>query len=238
MSYVVQVRDAALGFVELGGWVVALLLVLSVVSGAVALWKLWQLHAFGVGRHAPLLAAIAANDEGQTARAFTLARTAPSHLGPLLVLALQAKEARERLYTMAEARLARLEAGGRLLDFVAQTAPLLGLFGTVLGMIDAFRAMQVAGQDVDPSILAGGIWVALMTTAAGLAVAMPLTAVLSWFDGRMARERRMAEVLIEGALQPGLEMPGLAGQSLAGPNPAGPNPAGQGAQGRKGAARA
>ena len=60
-----------------------------------------------------------------------------------------------------------LEGGFRLLDTIGQTAPLLGLFGTVLGMIDAFQALQEAGQAVDPSLLAGGIWVALLTTAAG-----------------------------------------------------------------------
>lgn len=204
MIHLIQARDAVLGLVDLGGWVVALIMALSVLSGAVVLWKLWQFRAAGVGRHAPLLAALAAADAGEKARALALAQATPSHLGPVLALALQAQDARARIYTYAETRLARLESGFRLLDAVAQTAPLLGLFGTVLGMIDAFRAMQAAGQSVDPSVLAGGIWVALMTTAAGLAVAMPLAAILSWFEGRMAGERRLAEVLIEGALHPGL----------------------------------
>lgn len=53
-------------------------------------------------------------------------------------------------------RFARLESGFRLLDSVAQLAPLLGLFGTVLGMISAFQALQAAGAQVDPSVLAGG----------------------------------------------------------------------------------
>lgn len=205
MIHVYQARDALLAFVDLGGWVVALIMALSVLSGAVVLWKLWQFYDASVGRHAPLIAALAASDAGQHTRAITLAEAAQSHLGPVLALALRAPDARERLYTFAEARLARLEGGFRLLDAVAQTAPLLGLFGTVLGMIAAFRTMQEAGQNVDPSMLAGGIWVALMTTAAGLAVAMPLTAILSWFEGRMASERRMAEMLIEGALRPGLD---------------------------------
>ncbi|WP_439507261.1 MotA/TolQ/ExbB proton channel family protein [Yoonia sp.] len=204
MIHLYQARDALAAFIDLGGWVVALIIALSVLSGAVVLWKLAQFYTAGVGRHAPLLAALAASDAGQQARALALAEAAPSHLAPVLALALQARDARERLYTLAEARLARLEAGFRLLDAVAQTAPLLGLFGTVLGMIAAFRAMQDAGQSVDPSVLAGGIWVALMTTAAGLAVAMPLSAILSWLEGRMAHERRMAEALIEGALRPGL----------------------------------
>lgn len=207
MIHLYQARDAILGFVDLGGWVVALIIALSVLSGAVVLWKLWQFYRAGVGRHAPLMAALAASDAGQPTRAIALAEAAPSHLGSVLALALQATDARDRLYSYAETRLARLEGGFRLLDAVAQTAPLLGLFGTVLGMIDAFRAMQEAGQNVDPSVLAGGIWVALMTTAAGLAVAMPLSAILSWLESRMAGERRMAEALIEGALRPGLTVP-------------------------------
>jgi biopolymer transport protein ExbB len=190
---------------------VAVILGLSVVAGAVVLWKVVQFRALGVGRHGGLIAAMGASDAGARTRAMALADAAPSHLGPLLALALRAGTGRERLYALAEARLARLETGFRLLDAVAQTAPLLGLFGTVLGMIDAFRAMQAAGQDVDPSVLAGGIWVALMTTAAGLAVAMPLTAVLSWLEGRVAAERRLAEALIEGALAPGLTEETLAG---------------------------
>ncbi|MDO8885178.1 MotA/TolQ/ExbB proton channel family protein [Pseudotabrizicola sp.] len=206
MIHLMEARDALVGLIRLGGPVVALILALSVLAGAVVLCKLWQFRAAGVGRHTGLKAAITAQDAGQHTRARALAEAAPSHLSPLLAEALQAQSAatRDRLYTLAEDRLARLETGFRLLDTIAQVAPLLGLFGTVLGMIDAFRAMQGAGQAVDPSVLAGGIWVALMTTAAGLAVAMPVSALLAWLEQRMAAERRMATALIEAALCPGL----------------------------------
>ncbi|TGD42665.1 MotA/TolQ/ExbB proton channel family protein [Pseudotabrizicola sediminis] len=206
MIHLIVARDALRALIALGGPVVALILALSVLAGAVVLWKLWQFRAAGVGRHAGLNAAIAAHDAGQHNRARALAEAAPSHLAPLLSEALQAQSAdvRDRLYTLAEDRLARLESGFRLLDTVAQIAPLLGLFGTVLGMIDAFRAMQGAGAAVDPSVLAGGIWVALMTTAAGLAVAMPVSALLSWLESRMGSERRMAGMVIEAALCPGM----------------------------------
>ena len=206
MIHLYEARDALRGLIDLGGPVVALILALSVLAGAVVLWKLWQFRAAGVGRHSGLEAAIAAHDAGQNSRARALAEASPSHLAPLLAEALQAQgtDARDRLYTLAEDRLARLESGFRLLDTVAQIAPLLGLFGTVLGMIDAFRAMQGAGAAVDPSVLAGGIWVALMTTAAGLAVAMPVSALLSWLESRMAAERRMAGTVIEAALCPGM----------------------------------
>lgn len=60
-------------------------------------------------------------------------------------------------------------------------------------MIEAFQSLQAAGSQVDPSLLAGGIWVALLTTAVGLGVAMPTSVVLSWLESRMASERVLAE---------------------------------------------
>ncbi len=69
-------------------------------------------------------------------------------------------------------------------------------------MIEAFQALQSAGAQVDPSLLAGGIWVALLTTAAGLAVAMPASVVLSWFEARMAEERTLADHALSVVLGP------------------------------------
>jgi biopolymer transport protein ExbB len=92
----------------------------------------------------------------------------------------------------------------RLLDAIAQTAPLLGLFGTVLGMIEAFQTLQSAGATVDPSQLAGGIWVALLTTALGLGIAMPVSLFLSWVEGRIARETQIAAQMVEALCGPPL----------------------------------
>jgi len=115
-----------------------------------------------------------------------------------------------RLEAEAGVALAGLERGVRLLDTVAQLAPLLGLFGTVLGMIQAFQSLQDAGSSVDPSLLAGGIWVALLTTAVGLAVAMPTSMVLAWFESRMARERVFADKALLTVLVPGQTGPEAA----------------------------
>ena len=126
-----------------------------------------------------------------------------SYLAPVVEMAFNAgPEHAKRLEAEAETRFARLEGGFRLLDNVAQLAPLLGLFGTVLGMIEAFQSLQDAGAQVDPSLLAGGIWVALLTTAVGLAVAMPTAMVLSWFEARMDAERVTAERAIATVLRP------------------------------------
>ncbi|MEJ6392164.1 MotA/TolQ/ExbB proton channel family protein [Gymnodinialimonas sp. 2305UL16-5] len=196
------------GLVDLGGPVVALLLAMSLISLAVILYKIGQFLKAGVGRHTRLRAASVALDRGDRAEARRLTAQSRSHLAPLFDHMLDRMNAADpetyqaRVEVEAAERLDALERGFRLLDSIAQIAPLLGLFGTVLGMIDAFQALQSAGDSVDPSILAGGIWVALMTTAAGLAVAMPTSLVLTWFESRTEAERAMADGLIRRAFCP------------------------------------
>ncbi|MBR9862213.1 MAG: MotA/TolQ/ExbB proton channel family protein [Rhodobacteraceae bacterium] len=82
---------------------------------------------------------------------------------------------------MAAQELAALRSGLRPLELIVTIAPLIGLFGTVLGMIEAFQGLETSGSQADPSVLAGSIWEALPTTAAGLAVAFPAAVALSWF---------------------------------------------------------
>ena len=60
--------------------------------------------------------------------------------------------------------------------------PLMGLLGTVFGLIQAFQEIQAAGTRVEPSTLAGGIWQALLTTAAGLSAAIPVAIAYTWLQ--------------------------------------------------------
>lgn len=195
--------DLLTRLLDLGGVVVLILLALSVVTMATALYKLWQFSRTGVGQHKALLDAVTAWDAGDRTAAIASLSRSKSYLAPVVEMSFSATpEDFERLEAEAETRFAGLENGFRLLDNVAQISPLLGLFGTVLGMIEAFQAMQGAGAQVDPSLLAGGIWVALLTTAVGLAVAMPTAVVLSWFESRMDSDRVMAERAITTVLYP------------------------------------
>lgn len=82
--------------------------------------------------------------------------------------------------------VAKLERGLVLLQAIAKTAPLIGFFGTVSGMIKAFENMGRAGLG-DPANVATGISEALITTAAGLAVAIPAFFVHSLFVGKVNR---------------------------------------------------
>lgn len=191
--------------VALGGPVVAILLVMSVLTVAVTIYKLWQFAASGVGRHKELSKALEAWDAGDAGAAQVRLVKSRSYLAPLIETAVQMPKSQalsDRLDAEAGLALARLERGFRLLDTIAQLAPLLGLFGTVLGMIEAFQSLQSAGASVDPSLLAGGIWVALVTTAVGLAVAMPTSMVLSWLESRTARERVFADKALRTVLMP------------------------------------
>jgi biopolymer transport protein ExbB len=82
--------------------------------------------------------------------------------------------------------VAKLEKGLMFLQAVAKTAPLIGFFGTVSGMIKAFESMGKAGLG-DPAQVAFGISEALITTAAGLAVAIPVFFAHSLFLGKVNR---------------------------------------------------
>jgi len=67
---------------------------------------------------------------------------------------------------------------------IANMAPLLGLLGTVIGMIKAFMVIQQMGGKVNAAVLAGGIWEAMLTTALGLAVALPAMVAHSYLTAQ------------------------------------------------------
>ncbi len=83
------------------------------------------------------------------------------------------------------AEIPRLEKSLRALAGIAYVAPLLGLLGTVIGMITLFQSMEQSGSFVDTKTLAAGIWQALLSTAAGLTVAIPCHGFYNFFVSRI-----------------------------------------------------
>jgi biopolymer transport protein ExbB len=175
----------------LGGPVIWAIGLLSVITLALILWKLFRLSALGAWSGGRVTGeAIADWQRGDAAGA--LARLAPRRsirarlahaaMNAHRDTALTIDAAREDTTRIARGLLVELRAGLRPLDLIVTIAPLLGLLGTVLGMIAAFQALQEAGAQADPATLAGGIWEALLTTAAGMAVAIPASMALTWFD--------------------------------------------------------
>ncbi len=172
-------------------WAIA---ALSVLALAVTLWKLWRFGAGGIWS-AAADGAVAHWVAGRTTEADAAARGLSDPLGQVVATAIRARsdpamteaQAREETERVARGHLADARSGLRILDLTVTVAPLLGLLGTVLGMIDAFQALQTAGSAADAAALAGGIWEALLTTAAGMAVAIPASVALTWFDSVIER---------------------------------------------------
>jgi biopolymer transport protein ExbB len=91
----------------------------------------------------------------------------------------------EKLAVNGREEIQGLRKNLRGLEVIATISPLMGLLGTVMGMVKAFnKVAQYKGQ-VDPSLLAGGIWEALLTTAAGLAIAIPIVIMLNYFERKV-----------------------------------------------------
>jgi len=165
MDIVAQAQN----ILDLGGPVVALLVLVSVFTLALVLYKLWQHKAAGVRRHKAIRAALARWDAGDLDGAADALSASTSYLAPVIRQAMQAPphaDRRTRLEAEAEARFERLQAGFRTLDPIAQLAPLLGLFGPVLGMLEASPALPGAGRGVGPASPAGVRWVRGLRVAA------------------------------------------------------------------------
>lgn len=174
-----------------GGPVIWAISALSVLTLALILWKLYRLAALGAWSGGRVTAAaITQWQQGEVGAALAMLaprRSVRARLAHAAMIAhgdsaLTQDAAREDTTRIARGLLADLRGGLRPLDLIVTIAPLLGLLGTVLGMIAAFQALQEAGGQTDPATLAGGIWEALLTTAAGMAVAIPAAAALTWFD--------------------------------------------------------
>lgn len=199
-----QAIDAAVRAYETlanGGPVVAILLAMSVFALAIILAKAAQFSALGSGRG--LDAIVTLHRAGRSREAMERARRFRGPERAAVVSALEAltegadeRRAREEARRLASVGLESMGGWLRPLEVIASLAPLLGLFGTVLGMIDAFAELEAAGARVDPSILSGGIWEALLTTAVGLAVAIPTVAAFNWFERRIERTEHRLETTL------------------------------------------
>jgi len=122
-------------------------------------------------------------------------------LGVLVRTLHRPKDEREQIVTVSGNReIRRLERGLRGIAVIARIAPLLGLLGTVVGLVEAFLAVSTMRGPPDPSVLASGIWQALLTTVAGLIVAIPAILSYEWLQSRVdelsfSMEEAVTEVL-------------------------------------------
>lgn len=200
-----------LGMIRDGGPIIVILIALSVLSIALIVWKIIQLAGVTSGR----AARAAAFDDwkaGRTDAALAAVRTGKAPADRLTAYAMEAMSAGvpaplldAELTRRGNEELAQMSSSIRLLELIAMVSPLLGLLGTVTGMIQAFQMLAAAEGAANASVLAGGIWQALLTTAAGLMVAIPAAVAASLLAGRVDRAGMAMEsaigtlTLIEGS---------------------------------------
>jgi len=127
---------------------------------------------------------------GKDKRAIEKARGVNSPMGRVLTHALEVKyQDRETLETViahaTNEEVRDLSRYLKVLAIIGNIAPLLGLLGTVIGMIKAFMVIQQMGGKVNATVLAGGIWEAMLTTALGLSVALPTIVAHSYLVSRV-----------------------------------------------------
>lgn len=173
------------------------LLAMSVLAVAIILIKLFQFSRSGLRRLNFVDPVLTALQRGQNTDALAQLKLQTSPVARVMESALTCGANRSMSIRDIEAEISRigskeirnLESWLRGLSAIAHLSPLLGLLGTVTGMIIAFMRLEEAGSRVDPSILSGGIWEALLTTAFGLTVAIPAMAAFYYLEGEVDQVR-------------------------------------------------
>lgn len=187
---------------KLIGPVGVILIFLSIISTAIILLKLVTFSRAGLGRTATaneFLRLMAEGDPG----AVRVLESSPAPMARILLLGAQLAAQNAPLARLeadvrdaATTYLLRLSRFNRTLELIGLIAPLLGLLGTILGMIKAFKVLQDTGAQADPTLLAAGIWEALLTTALGLTVAIPAIVAFNLIENRIDNFRQQASVIL------------------------------------------
>jgi biopolymer transport protein ExbB len=172
----------AWAFILQGGVLMLPIIASSVISIFVFFERLWSLRVSRVIPNELVVALMGRAREGQLSEALALCEASHSTVAAVahggLSRARGGRAAmKEAFEEVGQVEVAYLGRYVELLGTIASVAPLLGLLGTVVGMIDVFRSLvaEVGAQGgaVNPASLASGIWAALITTAAGLSAAIP-----------------------------------------------------------------
>ncbi len=129
-------------------------------------------------------------EEGKYDEAHALAKETPGPVSAVIAEALQHKKEtqlaiEEAISLKGSAEIKKLNKNLHILELTGRITPLLGLLGTVIGMAKAFHNIAVVQGPVNPSVLAGGIWEALITTVAGLSVAIPALILHHIFEDKV-----------------------------------------------------
>jgi biopolymer transport protein ExbB len=175
-----------------GGFMMYPLVLCSMIALGVIIAKFFTLHIAHRGTHRVLGEVEESAMAGDIDGALQVARETPGPAAAILLAGLRRiqdkklapGELESAVATTGTIELGFLERGLVILATIANVAPLMGFLGTVAGMILAFAAIEAAGT-VEPALVAGGIKVALLTTACGLVIAVPVNIAYNFFVSRI-----------------------------------------------------
>jgi len=164
-TFLDQIAMRAESLLDAGGPVVAILFLVSILALAIVLLKLWQFRSARVGRRRFIAPALTHVARGEADKALAVLVVERNPIARVLETAIRGQvrvgvaEAtlREEVVRVANFHLERLRSYLRALEVIGTLSPLLGLFGTVLGMIAAFKELEAAGNQVNASLLSRGI---------------------------------------------------------------------------------
>jgi biopolymer transport protein ExbB len=173
-----------------GGFVLWLIIFASAVALVVFVERFLHYHRAQINSTEFLNGVRTVVKRGNVVEAISICDATPGPVARLVKTAILNRDqgrdrTREALEEAGLAEVPRLEEKLNLLATIAQIAPLLGLFGTVVGFIQIFGRMQEAGLAANLGILAEGIWKALICSAAGLAVSIPAHAGYNYLVSRV-----------------------------------------------------
>ncbi|MAY87783.1 MAG: flagellar motor protein MotA [Pseudooceanicola sp.] len=204
----------ALATLGSGGPIILVLAALSLLSLALIVAKVLQLRHVRAGG-ARRTEAFDLWRQGDKQRARQMVEQGPAPADRLTAYAMKAlaggfkgPDLEAELTRRGNEELAEMNGMIRLLELIAMISPLLGLLGTVLGMIQSFQQLELAEGAANASVLAGGIWQALLTTAAGLLVAIPAAVGAGLLSARIERAAQTMESAV-GALMLADRNPGI-----------------------------
>jgi biopolymer transport protein ExbB len=173
-----------------GGPVLYLIILVSAVAAVVFIDRFLHCHRAQINSTEFLNGVRTVLKRNNVVEAISICDATPGPVARLVKTAILNREhgrerVREALEEAGLAEVPRLEEKLNLLATIAQLSPLLGLLGTVLGMIQTFWKMQQAGLHAQVGDLSNGIWQALVCAAAGLAVAIPAHAGYNYLVSRV-----------------------------------------------------
>jgi biopolymer transport protein ExbB len=185
-----QARNALPALITHGGMMIWVLIAASTVAILVFAERLLHYHRAQINSMEFLSGVRNVLKRNNTIEALSICDATPGPVARLVKVAILNRErgregVREALEEAGLMEVPRLEEKLNVLATLAQIAPLLGLLGTVLGFLQIFSALQMAGSHAHLEQLAGGIWKALISTAGGIAVAIPCYAAYNYLVGRV-----------------------------------------------------